>query len=459
MATCAGAAGLPFTPSMRRFRIHPAIVSFAVAGAVLLVSQTALAAGKDSFQASFDRGWLWLHLAAFGFGFLTSLTPCVYPMIPIVVGIFGGKDTKSRSHAFALATVYVLGMGLMFSTLGVVFALAVGQQSNQLLANPYVVIPMVIIYAALAASMFGAFELALPYALQQRLNRVGGSGYRGAFGMGLVGGLTAAPCTGPFLLGLLGFIATRGNVIGGMSVMMAYAIGLGILFWVIAVFAVSLPKSGRWMEWVKSFGGLALLVMGVYFLRPIWPWLRHVTRPSWAFLGIAAAVSIAGLAAGAIHRSFHGKTRDKVFKGIGVALAVVGLSLVVGWIITPNRELAWRTDENAAFAEAQKADKLVMIDFGAEWCVPCKKVEKIFADEKVYPVITDNFIPLRFDVTETSDENDALMKRFGAGAFPTVIFFSADHRELGRFTNKNATADGFRKTLDAIIAQTGAPTP
>src|SRR5688500_17280634 len=179
--------------------------------------------GSTSFDAYRARGWIWAFLAAFGFGFLTSLTPCVYPMIPIVLGVFGARDESStRRKAFLLASSYIVGMGVMYSALGVVFAL-LGRQFGTILADPWVVIPICLLYLALATSMFGAFELRLPSSLQNRLNQVGGRGYGGAFAMGLVGGLTAAPCTGPFLAGILGFVAQTRNVPIGFSLLFAYA--------------------------------------------------------------------------------------------------------------------------------------------------------------------------------------------------------------------------------------------
>ena len=161
-------------------------------------------------------------------------------------------------------------MSVTFTTLGVAFAM-LGKQTGTLLADPRFVIPLVILFAILAVSMFGAFELNLPASWQARLNQVGGQGYRGAFAMGLVGGLIAAPCTGPFLLSLLTFVATSRSVLGGGSLLFVYALGMGVLFWVLAAFAMSLPKSGKWMDSVKSTGGILMLVAALYFMRPLLP--------------------------------------------------------------------------------------------------------------------------------------------------------------------------------------------
>ena len=288
---------------MRRSVVWPAV---ALALAVLLLPGCDTA-GCNSFSDYQQRGWVWMYLGSFGYGFLTSLTPCVYPMIPITLGIFGarGKDV-SRGRALALATAYVVGMGLTYATLGVIVA-KIGGQFGTILANPFVVIPIVLLFVALALSMFGAFELNLPAALQTRLNQVGGRGFRGAFAMGTVGGLIAAPCTGPFLFSLLAFAAKSGNELGGGSLLFVYAIGMGVLFWVLAAFAMSLPRSGRWMEWVKSAGGILLLLGGIYFLKPLLPFIRHLAVPEGWFLAVSIAVIAAGLLLGAIHLSFHAR--------------------------------------------------------------------------------------------------------------------------------------------------------
>ena len=406
---------------------------------------------EAGFADHLARGWIWVHLAAFGFGFLTSLTPCVYPMIPIVVGIFGAREATTRGRGFSIGLAYVLGMGLTFSVLGVIFA-AVGQQANQLLANPWVVVPMVAIYATLAASMFGAFELRLPYSVQNRLALVGGKGYSGAAAMGLVGGLTAAPCTGPFLVGLIGVIAATGNMVAGFTVMFAYALGIGVLFLFLAAFAVSLPKSGAWMEWVKSAGGIALLVVGLYFLRPVIPELRTFTSTHGAFVWAMLALAGVGLAIGALHLSFRDGWGKKLRKAAGVLIAVIGFTGALNAVLTPSRELPWHYDEADAFAAAEASDRGVMVDFYAEWCAPCKELELIFARPGVYERILADFVPLKFDVTEPNDDSFELQDRYNAHALPAVIFLDADGNELGRVSSQRPSESGFLETLEAIPA-------
>lgn len=383
-----------------------------------------------------QRGYLLTYLVCFGSGIAASLTPCVYPMIPIVVGVFGARDEAvTRRRAFALATAYVLGMGLIYACLGMAFAL-VGKAGNQgqILSNPWIVIPLVAVYGALAASMFGAFELNLPSGLQQRLNQVGGKGYGGAFAMGMVGGFTAAPCTGPFLGGLLGWVATTRSVAVGGTMLLSFALGMGVLFWVIAATSVSLPKSGRWMEWVKSAGGIALLAVALYFLRYIVPPLRHFELRGAAPLIATIAIAIVGIAAGAVHLSFHGKALERLRKGVGVVLVVAGSYGVVAWALTADRHLPWLHDEATAFAQAKSEGKGVMVDFSApSYCLPCTELEvKTFAKPEVYDSILASFVPLKFDVSQGTDLDDARQAKYKAETLPAVIFLDAEGRELGR---------------------------
>jgi thioredoxin:protein disulfide reductase len=449
---------------MRMRRVVLAGGALALLLLLFLVPDVAWAAGEQGadFQKQLDdRGYLLMYLSCFGLGIMASLTPCVYPMIPIVVGVFGARDEAvTRRRAFALASAYVLGMGLIYAALGLLFALLgkAGDQ-GQLLANPAVVLPIVLLYAVLAASMFGAFELNLPSGLQQRLARVGGRGYGGAFTMGMVGGFTAAPCTGPFLAGLLGWVAMSGRPVVGGTMLFTFALGMGVLFWVIAATSVSLPKSGRWMEWVKSAGGIALLAVGIYFLRPLIPALESLSNPSIFFLVGAALVAVIGLAIGAVHLSFHGRPAEKVRKAVGVLLTVVGVTGAINWALTADRTLPWHHDEAAAFAQARAEGKGVLLDFSATWCVPCKELEvQTFAAPEVYPEIIASYVPLKFDVTEDNAQNEARKEKYGQSTMPEVILLDASGKVLVRvhgligpdaFLEKMAQADERRQATTA----------
>jgi thiol:disulfide interchange protein DsbD len=217
--------------------------------------EAAMPASAPDFLA---HGLPWAYGAAFAGGFLTSLTPCVYPLIPITVSLFGARgEGVPRARAVALAGAYVAGIAAMYAALGTASAL-LGRAFGTFMANPWVIVPIALLFAAMAASMFGAFALQLPPTLQERLTRVGGKRFGGAFAMGLVGGVIAAPCTGPVLASILACVATTRSVALGASLLATYALGLGVLVFLsaaIAAFAVALPRSGAWMEVVRRSGG------------------------------------------------------------------------------------------------------------------------------------------------------------------------------------------------------------
>jgi thiol:disulfide interchange protein DsbD len=384
-----------------------------------------------------SHGFLFAFGTAFVGGFLTSLTPCVYPLIPITVSLFGAREEHvSRIKAIGLAAAYVSGMGAMYAALGVFSALA-GKGFGTQLAQPWVVVPIALLFLAMAASMFGAFELNLPSSLQERLTKVGGKGPAGAFGMGLVGGIIAAPCTGPVLASILTYVATTHSVALGASLLFTYALGMGILFFLIAAFAVSLPKSGAWMDAVKSIFGIFMIEAALYFLRPVLPALGHWGSATPRALGIALGIAAVGVALGAIHLSFSYTTMTvRARKALGVLMVVVGAWQGTLYFLTPREtHLVWSHDEAAAVAAAKAAHKPVVMDFFAEWCLPCKELDvRTFSEPKVAEELS-RFQLIKVDCTDNDDPEVANRKeRWGAKTLPTVLIIDSDGKVQSRLS-------------------------
>src|SRR5215471_3472906 len=256
----------------------------------------------NAFARALAQGTIVALGASYVFGLATSLTPCVYPMIAITVSVFGAKEAKSRLQGMLLSLTFVLGIVSLFAPMGVVSALT-GKGFGAALGNPWIVALIAIVFLSLAASLFGAFELALPQGLNNRLSTVGGTGYRGAFLLGLVCGLVAAPCVGPFLFGLLGWIATTRNVALGSAAMAFYGLGLGTLFFVVGTFAVNLPKAGAWMMGIKWIGGVCLAYMALAYIRDALPrsTVHMLANPSTLYGTVGLVLLAVGLTLAGVH--------------------------------------------------------------------------------------------------------------------------------------------------------------
>ncbi len=378
-------------------------------------------------QQLLAHGWLWAFASVFAAGFLTSLTPCVYPMISITVSLFGARDEKvSRGRAMSLAAMYVAGMGLMYSGLGVGFSLA-GKAFGTFLASPWVVGFIALFFVIRAASMFGAFEIDLPQNLKQRLSGVGGKGFAGAFGMGLVGGIIAAPCTGPVLASVLAYVATTRSVLIGSSLLITYALGMGVLFFVIAAFAVSLPKSGAWMDAVKSVFGVIMLVAALYFLRNVSEALGRYGSSQLRFGLAHLGVALLGVVVGGIHLNFkYSPVREKLRKAFGLVLIVAGAFGVLAWALTPP-PLGWIKGETAGLATARAAGKPALLDFSAGWCLPCKELElEVFHQPEVERELR-RFTLVKIDCSNEDDpEASASKERYQAFTLPTLVLLGSD---------------------------------
>ena len=382
------------------------------------------APGPDPAAGWGDQGLWGLLLLTFGSGLALNLTPCVYPMIPITISFFGGQAGERRGKVLGLAVCYVLGLCLTYSALGVLAASS-GQMLGQLLQNPAVLGGVAGVLVALALSMFGVWEFRLPGFLTRhsRARR----GYGGALAMGLVMGIVAAPCIGPFVVGLLTFVGQSGDLVKGFWLFFLLSLGLGTPLLVLAVFSGlihRLPGAGGWMDWVKKLFGCALLVMALYFLLPLLP---RGFREVWGF-----RLLFAGVLTSAGYLAFLEKTTGAgAFRAVKVGLPVLA-ALAAGWVFwpAPTGGLEWQTLEPAALARARTEGRPVVIDFTADWCVPCQELKHVtFVDPRVVEK-ANGFLMLQADVTNSSDPKvQELMRTYNVRGVPTVIFLRPDGSE------------------------------
>jgi thiol:disulfide interchange protein DsbD len=421
---------------MPALRIVLAAAAFAaVAWLPGLVSAGPAGASTDlRLGALLAEGSAIAFAVAFAGGVLTSLTPCVYPLIPITVSVFGARKAGSRREAVALSGLYVLGIAAMYSGLGVAAALT-GKAFGSVMQNPWAIGFVALVLAAMAASMFGAFDLRLPGAWAARLGGVGGAGHAGAFAMGLVSGIIVAPCTGPVLAAALAFVAATGSAAFGFSIMFAYALGMGLLFFLIGAFSISLPKSGAWMEAVKSTFGVALLSAALLLVRSAFPSTRALFSAAPGAALAAGGAAAAGVLLGALHGGFGGPLARGAAKALGVALLVGAIVYGVGAADARERRVAaerftWAADEGAALARAKAEGRPVILDFWADWCVACKELDRTaWADPRVREEAA-RFVAVKVDGTEDTPEFAALTAKYGVVGMPTVVFIDSRGREV-----------------------------
>ncbi|EMD5674766.1 protein-disulfide reductase DsbD [Enterobacter hormaechei] len=384
--------------------------------------------GKAASDLPFSA--LWALLIGIGIAF----TPCVLPMYPLISGIvLGGKQRLSTARALLLAFIYVQGMALTYTALGLVVA-AAGLQFQAALQHPYVLIGLSAVFILLALSMFGLFTLQLPSSLQTRLtlmsNRQQGGSAGGVFAMGAIAGLICSPCTTAPLSAILLYIAQSGNLWLGGGTLYLYALGMGLPLILMTVFGNRLlPKSGPWMETVKTAFGFVILALPVFLLERI---IGDVwgTR-LWAMLGVAFFSWAFIVSLGAK------KPWMRLLQILLLAAALVSVRPLQDWAFgTP----AGQTQAHLNFIQIKNVDDLnralaqakgkpVMLDLYADWCVACKEFEKYtFSDPQVQHALSDTVL-LQANVTANSAQDKALLKQLNVLGLPTILFFNEQGEE------------------------------
>jgi len=364
-------------------------------------------------------------------GLALNLTPCVYPMIPVTISYFGGQSHGSHRRLFMLAVAYLIGIAITYSILGLIAALT-GSLIGAAMQNPIVLSFVALVLIALALSMFDVYTLKMP----ARMNSFAGSpkvGILGSLFMGLTLGIVIAPCVGPFVLGLLTYVGKQSNPLLGFWMFFTLAIGMGLPLVFLALVSGNigkLPRSGEWMVWVKKVLGFMLFGMALYFLRTILPGSVYWT-------GMAVISLAAGVYLGWLDRiKGMGKPFSVFRKIFGVACVALFLWLVVApghtfVSIRPTARVEWLAYSDVVVKKAAHDGVPVIVDFTADWCIPCEELEeKTFSDPRVVGKMS-RFLTVRVDLTKgSSDHAKELRGRYRVAGVPTVVFIGVEGKEL-----------------------------
>jgi thiol:disulfide interchange protein DsbD len=409
-----------------------------------------------------SKGGIVALLLAFLGGLLTCLTPCVYPLIPVTISIFGAAAAKSRLRAFGLSCLYVAGIAVMFSSMGFVLAVT-GKVFGQFMSNPWIIGFIAAVFSVFGISLLGAFDMQLPPSLQNKLSGLSGKsrGRSKVFFMGLVAGIIAAPCTGPSLGAILTYVATTGSQWFGMAMLFSFSIGLGLPFLILGTFSslvASRPKPGPWMDSIKSGLGIIMFVMALYFLRGALPGMDRLFHATPIYYALMLCSIALGIILGALHLSYHNASPlTAMRKTIGCILVTLGAFGMIGAMTSGNdansgttgslqEHDVWLHDVGRGLEWARELKMPVMVDFYADWCIACKELDKTTFGAPGVQKELSRFIRIKADFTKDSPAAKQLAKEYSIRGLPVLEFYSSagerltDKRVIG-FVNAQALAD------------------
>jgi thioredoxin:protein disulfide reductase len=372
-----------------------------------------------------NRGLAVTLLLVMLLGLGLNLTPCVYPLISVTVAYFGTQGHHHRLHVAGFAALYVLGITVTFSAVGVIAALS-GGVFGAALQKPAVVLFLAAVLVVLALSCFGVYQLQPPAWLMRSVSR-STHGALGALFMGLTMGVVAAPCIGPVALGLVLFVGSQQDAWMGFQLFFALGLGMGLPYLALALAARSikaLPRSGEWLVWVERFFGVMLLGLAAYFVSPLLP--KTVGR-----LLVPALVGIGGIYLGFIDRTGRGL---RYFRAVKRVTGIVALAIAV-WAALPQRAestIRWQPFDLRSMEMAKGAARPVLVDFMAEWCIPCHEMERTTYLDPAVRTEAERFEMFKADITHEGEDTSDLVERYEVHGVPTVIFFDSRGTEVRR---------------------------
>jgi thiol:disulfide interchange protein DsbD len=436
----------------------PQTVSVTVPVEVVPTGTTVHSLNQNLFLREEERGGpssasLWLSLIFFFLGGLAlNLTPCIYPLIPITVSYFGGRSAGITGNTYVHSGLYMLGLAVTNSLLGL-WAVLSGQMLGSILQKPLVIILIACLFLLLGLSFFGLWEFRLPGWLTRKASKNHG-GYFGSLFMGLTLGIVAAPCLGPFILGLLTYVAQLGNPFTGFLCFFVLSLGLGLPLAVLAFFAGAvdrLPLSGDWMVWIRKLMGWVLVAMAFYMIRPLIPF--HWGKPAlMALVLFAASLHLCWL-----DRSGEGFRRFVFFKRAMGLFLFVGALAYLGIGTYSGQGVAWVPYRESRMESAFQQKKPVILDFYAEWCVPCRIMDsKVFTAPEVVQ-LSRQVVMMRVDLTKRRTDQEAVLKRWGVRGVPTVLFFNRNGTEMRNLSMESyVDKEAFLRRLEELVEEKGS---
>ncbi len=397
--------------------------------------------GSFGLDSSFGSGTAADLLLAFLGGLATSFTPCVYPLIPVTLALFGAHARAGRLRSFLLSVTYVLGIAFSYSLLGM-FSAYTGVLFGQLLGNPWVVATICFFLLLLSLYTLEVFSLDIMYSLQTRASKVGGSGFGGAFAMGMASGLVAAPCAAPMLIAILGLAASTKNLVYGGALLFTYALGFGVIFVILGTFSGlvrKLPKSGNWLHYVKFFIAAALLMVALFLMQPF------VRRAGFLFNGMehVAVLIVFGVLALSIASLGYRRNMKSLKVLSALVFSFCAFHLLIPSVPAGYGGLTWLSSINQGKAIAASQNRYLMVDFFAEWCAACKEFEAVtFPSPEVSPRLSQ-FVLVRVDLTSMSEENEKIQEDYSLVGLPSLLFFNPSGSEIS-----DARVEGFKSPAE-----------
>jgi len=386
-----------------------------------------------------NRGSWWIFFAAFIGGILSTLTPCVLPLIPITVAILSGDEKKNNKiQGFFKTLFYVVGIIVMFTTLASIAAFSGKAFGSQILGNRIAIGVFSTVFFLLSLSMLGLYELQLPSSIQTKISKIGAGGMVGTFLMGLVAGLIAIPCTGPVLATLLTLATASGNVFFSITLLFSYACGFGVPFLIISAGIKILPaRKGTFMEVIKSLLGITIMTMAIYGATITFPQLKDfLSQDNNYAKTFSLVLIIIGFIIGAVHSDGHDSSIIVRFAKIAGAI-FISFGIIWNLMISPphQKQLNWLNYSNSIYREAAKNDKFILLDFTADWCVACKEMElTTFKDENVQKELSEKWIIAKVDCTINTPENTKTIEKYNIKGFPGFAVISPDGKIKGSFS-------------------------